>query len=464
MPVLALLMTGDAMPGDLLPGLGVVAGITLVERQVRQLLHAGVDKVLLLAPVLPDALAGRLLADKRVQAVATPEALSRALAGSEEPCLVLAPGLLIDQRVIAALLAAAPGPAMAVFGDAPPGGALRLDGTTHDAGAMLLPAEMVARTAATVGDWDLAATLARAAVEARARRIEVESLDRYAPALRRDAPMLWARPETDAARREAGAQVLRAAQKGCLDWPARFLHPPVEDLLTRLLLPTRVTPNMVTVLTALLGLVALLCFALGQPWAGLILVLAIGPLDGVDGKLARSRVEYSRWGDLEHVLDKLLEYGWFLAIGYWLSSSGHGLAAWLAAAGIIIFALAEATQGEFFRRFTGRQLDDWGPFERRWRLVAGRRNTFFWSLLPFAAFGLWFEGLLMILAYAAITFAVGQWRFLKALGEHGRAASETIRASFAATSYAFLPNGGGRSSGSASLTAGRDATQAKELR
>jgi phosphatidylglycerophosphate synthase len=414
--------------------------------------------VLLVAPALPVALAARLGRDPAVQRVATPEAAARVLAGLDDPgapCLVIAPGLLVDQRILSAMLASAPGPLQATFPEAPAAAAARLDARSFDGGVLLLPAARVARTLQGLGDWEMYATLARAAAEAGTPRRNMAALDTYTPALRRQAPLLWAMPRTAKEKAAATDAVVAAAQKGCLDWPARFLHPAIENALVRLLLPTRITPNMVTVATALLGAAATAAFVLGQPFVGLALVLLIGPLDGVDGKLARSRVEFSRWGDLEHVLDKLLEYSWFLALGGWLAQQGHGLAAWLAALGIVAFALAEATQGEFFRRFTGRQLDDWGGFERRFRLVGGRRNTFFWSLLPFAALGLWFEGLLMILAYAAITFAVQQWRFLKRLGEHGRAVSETVRASFAATSYAFLPNGDGGSSGDGQAT-GRD--------
>ncbi len=447
MVALCLLSIGEAAPGERPPGLAEVAGITLVERQVRQVRLAGVERVLLLAPVLPDALAARLGRDPAVQRVATPEAAARAMAADDGLCLVIAPGLLADQRMIAAMLAPPAAPAQAVFGTDPPAGALRLDSTAFDAGLLLLPAPLAARTLARLGDWEMFGTLARAAAETGVPRRDMRALETYAPALRRAAPLLWAMPKDAAGLAAATQAVVAQAQKGCLDWPARFLHPPIENALVRLLLPTRITPNLVTLFTALLGLAATAAFALGVPWAGLALVLIIGPLDGVDGKLARSRIEFSRWGDLEHVLDKLLEYSWYLALGGWLAHAGHGLAAWLAALGIIAFALAEATQGEFFRRFTGRQLDDWGPFERRFRLVAGRRNTFFWSLLPLAAFGLWFEGLLMILAYATLTFAIHQWRFLLRLGEHGRAVSGTIRASFAATAYAFLPKADGGSSG-----------------
>jgi phosphatidylglycerophosphate synthase len=293
----------------------------------------------------------------------------------------------------------------------------------------------------SLGDWELTGTLVRAAVEAGAARLPVAGLPLYAANRRREVPMTWARPTDEAACRAATDTLLAAAQKGCLDWPARFLHPPVENALVRLLLPTAVTPNLVTLLTAVLGFVAMWFFATGKPGWALALVLVVGPLDGVDGKLARTRHEFSRWGDLEHVLDKVLEYGWFLALGGWLAQT-HGVAAWLAAAGIIVFALTEAASGEFFRRFSGRQLDDWGPFERRFRLVGGRRNTFFWSLLPFALLDAWWAGLLMILVYAAVTFAISHWRLLLAIGDYGRQVSDEVRANFAGSAYDFLPKPG----------------------
>lgn len=434
----ALLMAGESGPGVEAPGLGQVGGISLLERQVRMLLKAGAVRVLVHAPALTADVGARLSEEPGVERVATAGKLADRLAGEERRVLHLAPGLLIDDRLISALLAAGEVPTLLAFGGAPPEGAERLDSATHWAGAALLPAALVTEVAASLGDWELSGTLVRAACEAGSGRLLVESLPTYAPARRRDAPMIWARPTDEAARMAATDSLLAAAQKGCLDWPARFIHPPIENAMVRLLLPTPVTPNMVTVLTGLLGLAAIWLFAVGQPWWALGIVLLVGPLDGVDGKLARTRHEFSKWGDLEHVLDKILEYGWILALGWWLSAA-HGVAAWLAAGGIILFALVEAVSGEFFRRFTGRQLDDWGPFERRFRLIGGRRNTFFWSLVPFAALGLWWEGFLMILAYAALTFAVSHWRLLKAVGDYGTRISDEVRANFAATSYDFLP-------------------------
>lgn len=439
----ALLMVGESGPGagqwGEPAGLGQVGGISLLERQVRMVLKAGAQRVLVVAPALTADLGARLSEEPKVERVATADALAERLQGEGRRLLLLAPGLLIDDRLIAALLSSDRTPVLLAFGDgAQPPAAERLDSATHWAGAAILPAGMARAVAAGLGDWELSGTLVRAACEAGAGRLLVESQPTYAPARRRDAPMIWAMPADEAARRAATDSLLAAAQKGCLDWPARFLHPPVENALVRLLLPTPVTPNLVTLLTGLLGLAAIWLFAIGEPWWALGIVLLVGPLDGVDGKLARTRHEFSKWGDLEHVLDKVLEYGWILALAWWLSAT-HGVAAWLAAGGIIVFALSEAASGEFFRRFTGRQLDDWGPFERRFRLVGGRRNTFFWSLLPFALFGLWWEGYLMILGYAVLTFAVSHWRLLKAVGDYGSGISDEVKANFAGTAYDFLP-------------------------
>jgi len=451
MSFIALLSAGDAEPGEAPPGLLEAGGITLLERQVRQVLKAGASRIILVAAELPDALRQRLAADLRVQLAATATAAALQLQATQEHArgdgqpaevLLLAPGLLIDERLVVAMAQASrveSVPLLLVFDARSPAGAERIDSQAHWAGALRMPAPLVEQTLATLGEWALSGTLLRVAVGSGADRMAVESLPLYAPARRREAEMIWAMPTNAVELHGATESLVSAAQKGCLDWPARWIHPPIENQLVRWLLPTPITPNMVTGLTAIMGLAAGIAFALGQLWAGLVLVLLIGPLDGVDGKLARTRHEFSRWGDLEHVLDKLMEYGWYLALGYWFSKSGHGLAAWLATGGIIIFALSEAAKGEYFRRFTGRQLDDWGVFERQFRLVAGRRNTFFWTLLPFAALGWWWSGFVMLLAYAAVTFAVAEWRFLVAIRSYAVAQSQAVAANFAATAYDFLP-------------------------
>lgn len=366
-----------------------VAGITVAERQRRQLLRLG------------------------AQAVSDAEELSAAWRG---PLLLIEAGLIADERLIAAFLKAARerrGPAcplVAIGPDGLPGGLAWLP----DAGS---PA-----------DW--------AVLIEGAERIDLSDTPTYSPERRRHVPLMWERPTDAASGRKAANQLLAAAQKGCLDWPARFIHPPVENAAVRLLWSTPITPNMISVLAFLLGLYAAWSFATGALWTGLLLALIVGPIDGIDGKLARSRMEFSRWGDLEHVGDKIVEYAWIAGLA---AAIGTG-AAWALAALITATALAEALQGEFYRRITGAQLDDAGPFERTYRLVSGRRNTFFWSLLPFGWFDAWSAGLAMIAVYSIANFFIMQARFYVRLAEYGRANSVAIAANLDATAYNMAPS------------------------
>jgi len=420
MSLIALLAAAPEVPLD--PALTVV-GRPVLGRQARQAHHAGAARVLVLGGPVAQG-----------EMVAGPDAAAASLA-DDDLVLMLAPGLVVDERIVAAVIAAAP--AVATWPDR---GVERIDADTLAAGVAVYPGALVRRVAAGLGDWDLGSTLLRAALVDGVARLDLAALPLYAPSRRREVPLTWALPTSLTEAAAATTTVIKAAQKGCLDWPARFIHPPIEDGLVRLLGPTPITPNMVTLFVAALSLGAGVAFAYGWLWTGLVLALISGPLDGVDGKLARARVEFSKWGDLEHVLDKIAEYGWYLALASHFAVT-RGEAPWLVAALIILFALAEALGGEFFRRFTGSQLDDAGRFERSFRLVSGRRNTFFWTLLPFAAFEAWYAGFIMIAVYAVATFFVMQFSLFKRLAVYGRAHSGQIESNFAATTYDFLPGG-----------------------
>lgn len=421
-----------------------VTGIASVVRQVRQCKRAGADRVVVMVermtPRLAAALDAARRADPSVEIVHGAAAIAAAVADGDR-VLSLDEGLVADERALAAVVDSGGEAVIAVWreGTDLPIAAERIAADSFFAGIACYSGRLVRIVAGRLGDWDMQATLLRAALgEGGATLVDMAASAAYCPARRRDVPLQWARATDARSAAEATETALSAAQKGVLDWPARFIHPPIENALTRLLMPTTVTPNMVSIAVFVLGVLGIACFAKGFLWAGLVIALVVGPLDGVDGKLARARVEFSKWGDLEHVADKIVEYGWFAALAYHFATAGHG-GAWPLAAVIIAFALAEAAQGEFYRRFTGRQLDDAGDFERRFRLVGGRRNTFFWALLPFAAFGAWYTGYAAIASYSVVTFFVMQLRLFKRLQQFGSEMSPQIAANFAVTGYRFLP-------------------------
>jgi phosphatidylglycerophosphate synthase len=432
MPLTALLTPPPELP---LTSPLQVGGRSVLVRHARLAEVAGIKRVLVLGEAGPPG----------VQPVRRVADLG-AMIADDDLVLMLFPGVIVDERIVAAVCALG-APVIATWpavGAGKHAGVERIDALTIAAGVALYSGAMIRRIAVSLDDWDLHATLLRAGLaEPGMQRLDLTALDTYAPARRRRVPLVWALPQSPADAEAATTMLIKASQKGCLDWPARFIHPVIEDLLVRLVAPTAITPNMVTVFVTLLAVAAGVAFACGWLWTGLVIVLISGPLDGVDGKLARLRLEYSRWGDVEHILDKAGEYGWYACLAAHFAATRSPDGPWAVAALIVLFALAESLAGEFFRRFTGRQLDDAGEFERRFRLVSGRRNTFFWFLLPFGVGGAWYAGFIGIAVYAVATFAVMQLRFYRRLATFGQQNSARIAGNFAATTYDFLPGAKG---------------------
>lgn len=102
---------------------------------------------------------------------------------------------------------------------------------------------------------------------------------------------------------------------------------------------------------------------------------------------------------------------------------------------IVTFAWAEVVQSEYYRRLTGRQLDDAGDIERGFRLITARRNTIMWGLVPFALTESWLVGFWIMGIYTMVTFFVAQWRFIVRLKDYASSVSPQISENFKKTEY-----------------------------
>lgn len=436
-PPAGLLFAQSPRTDGALPRAVVVAGgIPIIVRQLRQLNALGLSEVLVLGSERFADLQSTLQDEARRAGLRlvwndSPEALLHE--ARDTALFAIDESLLIDERLLEEMYEAAgehafaTGPLLAQWSGK--------GGTSGGVGffpaGSLDPALLHRSGRRTIGDCRALAEMSRGEAE----RFDFSAVDTYAPSRRRVVPMLWRYLDAAADGRAATTELLAAAQKGCLDWPAQYIHPPIENALTRLLLPTPITPNMLSLVIFFAGLFGAWLFATGQVWPAMALALIIGPLDGVDGKLARTRHEFSKWGDLEHVGDKIVEYLWYVGIAAWIGTGW----AWAVCALVVFFSLAEALQGEIYRRLTGRQLDDAGPIERRFRLVSGRRNTFMWTLLAFGLAGLWQWGFVAIAAYAVATFFFVQIRFFIRLSSQFREDPAAIERNVAKTAYAFMP-------------------------
>jgi CDP-diacylglycerol---glycerol-3-phosphate 3-phosphatidyltransferase len=122
----------------------------------------------------------------------------------------------------------------------------------------------------------------------------------------------------------------------------RWLLDPVAGFLNRL----GIRPNTVTLigLAGTVGCAVLIAFG-HMTWAGLLL-LVMGPVDALDGTLARLRNEASAWGAfVDSVTDRYSELVIFLgfSVYYLLHANPAGvLLAYLAAAGSVLVSYIKA--------------------------------------------------------------------------------------------------------------------------
>ena len=245
--------------------------------------------------------------------------------------------------------------------------------------------------------------------------------------MRRHLPFLVMPIRSPADNGPAKRKLLDASQKKILDWPAWYIHRPLEKWIVYHICEWPLTPNQISFVNIAAAFLAVYLFASGRALPALILALAVGVLDGLDGKQARVKSMCSRGGDLlDHVSDKIYEFGWYIAIGYFLTARGdYGSIPLLLTAAILLSYLLDWPIASLSRKIFGSMLDDVGDFERRFRLVSGRRNTFMWTLLPFVLYDAFrgghrglYAGLWTLALYAAATLLVRLWRFFLHLSRH----------------------------------------------
>ena len=363
---------------------GTPGGLSLLERQVKQLVELGRARIVLLVPE-GDPEPAVDVARARIGVHRVPAAvrdLAEALAATPqrpEAFLALGADRLVDMRVLRVLLDREATTFATVDGERP---------------------EPVA--------WVRGADVARhgAAVAADADRCEVGEIDAYRAELRGDAAPYVVGVETAGERREAWRVLLDHVQKRVLDLPGRYFDPPFEDFLVRRLAPTDVTPNQITVLTFVVACAVAALFYGGWLRVGIVLALVVEVLDGVDGKLARLKLQTSKLGELEHAGDFFYENAWYLTLGSYLSRAAGLPGLWYAGWTLVVCDLCDNLLYLTAQRWTGRMLDELSPFDRRFRAVAGRRNIYAMILVVGFFTGHAVQAFVCAVAWAVVTVGV----------------------------------------------------------
>jgi 1L-myo-inositol 1-phosphate cytidylyltransferase / CDP-L-myo-inositol myo-inositolphosphotransferase len=344
----------EALTGGASKALLRVGGLSLVERAVRSLLAAGLERVLVVVghDAGPVATVVGRLGRGRVRAVhadrwaagngASLAAVEDAVAG--EPLFVLVTADHVFGEGGLDRLLAAGGPAVLI--DPAPeepawgegtrvrvvDGAVvafgkHLDEPAIDCGAFLLPPEVFGRQrqAASEGDHTLAGAVTRLAQTRPLRAVALP------------AGCWWQDVDTPQDARAARMALRRSLGKDADGPVGRWLNRPLSTRLSMALAPLRPAPDLVSLVAFAFGLVGAALLAAGHGLAGALLVHAASVTDGVDGEVARLQLRGGPRGALlDGVLDRVGDAAILAGLGLWALEGHH-------ARGVLVWTVAATT-------------------------------------------------------------------------------------------------------------------------
>jgi phosphatidylglycerophosphate synthase len=389
-----------------------LAGLPLALRTVLTLQKEGVARVALLAPEGRSDVSARVQGDRRVK-IPIDVVPSRTAAGGlrsarsllSAPFLIARAEAVVDPAVYRALKASGVGGAVAILAahKGEPVGPLLATSALVDA--------LDALNAPDAPDAaDLDATLARLAREGSARSIDI------GPA--------WAeRVTTPEGRRRAFSALFEACRKPVDGIVARHINRHISIFISKRIVNTPITPNMMSVITFLLGIAGAVSVARGGYYPmllGAFLFQWNSILDGVDGELARVRFQHSTLGQwLDTVSDDASNLLFFvgliigsadftvpLAAGPFPLGRYLGMLGW---AGVVAFVLATVQYyAEMIQRGTGDLYAiDWDFDKKPPEGLAGKLLVFWRYVLKKDFANLFFLGLAALGVLPLALFFIG---------------------------------------------------------
>jgi 1L-myo-inositol 1-phosphate cytidylyltransferase / CDP-L-myo-inositol myo-inositolphosphotransferase len=314
----------------------LLGGLPLVERAVRTLLAAGVERVVVVAghqgESVPEAMANipaeqvRVIRSQSWEAGngASLAAAEGALLGDERFILlcgdtVFSPGALgslVRSSGPAVLIDTSPTPAAwdegskvkieegraAEFGKGLPDPAI-------DCGAFVLNPEVfeAQRRAAAGGDHSLAGAITELT---RSHPLRVVSLP----------PDAWWQDIDTPEDLRTARTMLRRSLANPTDGPvSKNLNRPLSTRLTMALAPFRISPTLLTFAAFLVGIYAAWSLSAGRAVVGGLMAQLNSVLDGIDGETARLHYRTSRWGArLDATADRMIDAAVVAGVGLWL--------------------------------------------------------------------------------------------------------------------------------------------------
>ena len=346
-----------------------VFGMTLLERQLRTVIAAGIDPTEVIIelppdssiPPLPEELITRCKPRWEQEAGSVQERLERALHDAQgEPLLALEADAIIDTRLLQYL--------------AEHSGSLAACGGEGTSRAAVLRLEGPSSIQETV-DGRLSRLADLGIIQQTLTPLPLESVPSYIKKLRRDLPLYLFRVADLTTRDQAERFLFWSNYKGSTDFFTKYVYPPLVWRAVRPLSRWRVHPNLVTWISVFATLLAVPLFAWEWWWVGFLCAYTMSVLDSIDGKLARLTFTSSWFGNiLDHGLDIVHPPLWYFGWAWGLSDGNANsfvfqAAIWMA----VIYALDRIVAGVFNRRL-GRSIHGYTPLDERMRTFISRRN------------------------------------------------------------------------------------------
>lgn len=317
-----------------------LGGVRLVERAVRMLLAAGVERVLVvvgyqagaIATVLkniePSHVSATYAANWELGNGASLKAVEEPL-GDERLFALVTTDHIFSEGALAELLRTGEPAVLTDFHPAPGawaegtrvrakrGRALvfgkEIDAPAIDCGAFVLPSEIFEsqRQAGLAGDHSLTGAVNRLA-QTRPIRAVALPLGEW-----------WQDIDIPEDLRLARRRLRRSLVKRDDGPVSRSLNRPVSTRLSMWLAASKVSPDLLSLLAFVAGLAGAWLIAIGEGTAGAILVHASSVLDGVDGEVARLTMRAGPRGALlDGILDRLADAAILGALALWALALG----------------------------------------------------------------------------------------------------------------------------------------------
>lgn len=372
-----------------------LAGATLLEHQVRRSVRAGAGHIIILAEHLA---APMIVAIDRLRRDGIRVDIARSVGDAadrvhpDETVLLLADGCIAGADAFERLVATR-APALLTLPDHPGLEDFeRIDGQTRWAGLALIEGRRVHDTVAQLGEWDLALTLLRRALQAGGAMLPAPGLEGEGDSSERP---VFARKAADLAHLE---QRIISGSAGYREgWPARYIFPLVERVGVTRMVRKGIDPTLLKLVALLITVAAVPLAATGWFLTALALLVVSGPLDSVARRLADIRMTRLRQEKRLGFARVLAAAAALIALGIRLGDDGQWGWSLLA---VLIIGMTAALAVEWR---TAHRLDN-----RASMPFMATPDGLIWLFIPFALAGLWDIAMMAAAVYAITSFVVAQ--------------------------------------------------------